>query len=263
MKTICQHKLTASAAKKKATGSGKRRQHTTRQTSRVQPVQGGGPPSGGTGGGAGGQPPMIPLSPVGGGGTPAHDRARDVVSQALAQHANLRPAQAQEYRDAAFAIISFFTVSAANRFNAHVRGYRFFSSLDELSAHCVPGFSQVPQTLRQYVLAVGAYNVQTEEIEVDGGGRFAGFVFTTQDRFAHEFGHALDGPQRDISSTSEWRGAWQAEIVPHPPNLNAQTALHEGFAAFAAMVFGTQADRTALEQTHPACVQVWRSWGLW
>jgi hypothetical protein len=201
---------------------------------------------------------------VASGGAPDHrQQAKDAVDLALGRHPHLPAALQQEYRAAAHAIFDQMTPAALERFNRHVSGYRFFRDGDELSAHAVPGFALLSPALRPYFVVSGAYNRRTQELELAGGGRLAGQGVTPQTRYAHEFGHAIDGPDFEISDTPEWQGAWAAEIRPSPPNPNAATNAREGFSAFAGLAYGTGADRAALEQSHPRCVAVWRAWNLW
>jgi hypothetical protein len=189
--------------------------------------------------------------------------AKDNFDRALASHANLTPTHRQEYQTAAHALFDRLTHEGLERFNRHVSGYRFFPDLDQLSAYSVPGYSQLPAALRPYAQVTGAYNRQTGELELDGGSRVAGITFPIQDRYAHEFGHAIDGPSFESSGQQEWLDAWQSEIRPNPPNPNAATNAHEGFAAFCAMACGTAANRAVLEHSHPLCVAFWRGQGLW
>jgi hypothetical protein len=181
----------------------------------------------------------------------------------LSQHANLTPAQRQDFRAAAHAIFDQLTREAIERFNRHVAGYRFFPDTHQLSLHCVPGYATLPANLQPIFRASGSYNWLTRELELDGSDHFTGVPVSIQDRYTHEFGHAIDGPNYEISDTQDWQVAWRAEIQPNPPNPNASTDQRERFAAFSTMAFGSTAKRTALEQSHPLCVAVWRAHNLW
>jgi hypothetical protein len=197
------------------------------------------------------------------GSSPEHLQAVALFDQHLAAHANLTAAQRQEHQQAAHAVIGQMSVAALQRLNANVAGYRLFPDAHELSLYAVPGYASLPVSLRPYLLAHGAYNRRTREVEIDGGGRIGPFVFTAQDRYAHELGHAIDGPAFDVSDPQEWQDAWRAEIAPTTRSPAAQVDHREGFATFAGMAYGTNANRRALETSHPLCVAVWRRHGLW
>lgn len=198
-----------------------------------------------------------------GGQSPHHQQAMNFFDQHLAQATHLSAALRQEYQQAAHAVIGQMTDEGARRLNQYVSGYRLFSDVEQLSTYAVPGYSRLPPALRPFYTVNGSYNVSTREVEIDGGGRLGPFVFTTQDRYAHELGHAIDGPGGDVSSTREWVDAWRAEIVPTTRIPNARKDAQEGFASFAAMLYGTNANKAALSQTHPLCTAVWRKHGLW
>ncbi len=155
------------------------------------------------------------------------------------------------------------TEEGLKRFNRNVSGYRLFADRDQLSAYAVAGYTHLPPAVRQYMQISGAYNRKTRELELDGSDRIAGIAFSTQDRYGHEFGHAIDGPSFELSGQREWQDAWRAEIKPNPPNPNAATNAHEGFVAFSAMIYGSGANRTGLSRSQRLCVTFWGSIGLW
>jgi hypothetical protein len=165
----------------------------------------------------------------------------------LAQATHLFAAQQQEYQQAAHAVINQLSDEGARRLNQNLSGYRLFPDVEQLSAYAVSGYSRLPSILRAFFAISGAYNRQTREVEIDGGSRLGPFTFTTQNSYAHELGHALDGPRRDISSTPDWNAAWRAEIAPSSRFPNARRDPHEAWAWFAEQVYGTNGNKTALE----------------
>lgn len=211
-------------------------------------------------------PPSTPAGqPRGGANSPHHLQAHQVLGQYLAGAGHLSPARKQEYRQAAFAVFDLMTPQAMERFNRHLRGYRLFENLFDLNCHFSPHLprQQVQAFVGLNLLRLGAYNTSTGEIEADGGNRFAGRTFSTQYVFAHEFGHAVDGPNSEISATQEWQDAWSAEIVPAYPGTTAALHPAEGFSRFSQVVHESGLPRPDIEAQFPRCTDLWRHWRLW
>jgi hypothetical protein len=199
------------------------------------------------------------------GGIDERQQAKDFLDHALGQQIQLLPAAVQEYRMAAYAIFDQMTLQAVERFNKHVGGYRFFNDLVSLNQHFNPTRppADVAREVAMGLARLGAYNVHTGELEIDGGSQFAGRFFSPQYIFAHEFAHAVDGPQLEISGTGEWYDAWISEICSTHPGTNAARSPEDGFAKFGQLVHESGIQRTMLESQYPKSAAVWRKWSLW
>lgn len=96
---------------------------------------------------------------------------------------------------------------------------------------------------------------------------------TAERIYAHELGHAIDGPAREYSGSDEWNAAWAAEIdhskadraagKPAPLTWYAASKPSEGFAEFSALVNSGQVPHAQIAAEFPLCTALWKAKGLW
>lgn len=121
----------------------------------------------------------------------------------------------------------------------------------------------------------GAYQTNSREVHLDGGqppGRQQagphGGRGDPAEVHAHELGHAIDGPDSQVSRSKRWLEAYHAEIGPRAgaePRLTryAHTNASEGLAEFARLVYGGRADLARVEAEFPVAVKFFKDAKLW
>jgi hypothetical protein len=119
----------------------------------------------------------------------------------------------------------------------------------------------------------GCYNAATQSTHMDGGigtSRHAGPKEFRMERgdsqaavYAHEFVHAIDGPDYEISRSATWGKLWQQELVNDQLTGYAGTMPKEGLAEFGRLVYGGQVDLAAVEREFPGCAKFFKDHELW
>lgn len=121
-------------------------------------------------------------------------------------------------------------------------------------------------------LIAAAYVNTSSTLHLDGEGILPGPVglgsSKTMDQahvYAHELGHAIDGPDREHSGSKEWKQCWQQEIATKEERLTdyAATRPEEGFAEMARAVYGGGMDQEEIRSKLPACSKYFEDNGLW
>jgi len=199
------------------------------------------------------------------------------VAAALAASKHLTPEQRNHYYSAAKSVLSRMTPAAINRFREGVKQVEFHPNLDTLTA----SFTKVSgKSVEGTVL--GFYAWKTQMLSLDGGKDVqmraedvVPMTGETHQTYAHEFGHVIDGPQEEYSSSVDWRAAWLLELVaPSAPERNiltgyATTHPAEGFAEFSRLLHGigerpmNAAELNVVESAFPSCSAFWKAKGLW
>jgi hypothetical protein len=170
----------------------------------------------------------------------------------------------QEYRAAVFTILRATPAGCLARLNANLR-----------SIHFVADFAQVSPVLRRRVErlgynpgdvpdgACGGYLKDDKAVVADGGvpGTRPEEGVHTVGVYAHELGHAIDGPDDEISNSKAWQAAWAKEMknAGRPPSEYAQVSASEGFAEYHRLLVANRKQAVAL---YPRCADVWRGRGL-
>lgn len=99
-------------------------------------------------------------------------------------------------------------------------------------------------------------------LHLNGEGKLYGRTARCQEFQAHEIAHAIDG-QRELSSTQQWRRAWQVEIADGGfLGKNSAANPHEGWGDFGALVLGTEISRPEIRQVMPRALGFWEKRGL-
>jgi hypothetical protein len=90
---------------------------------------------------------------------------------------------------------------------------------------------------------------------------------------AHELGHAIDGPKKELSGSAEWQEAYRAEIEHTPADVAAKkepkltryagSKPSEGWAEFSAIVHGSDVPHSQIARDFPKATAVWKARGLW
>jgi hypothetical protein len=154
--------------------------------------------------------------------------------------------QAKRYKNAAERVLGKMTDAGLHRLKDNVTAYYFYASLAALRSAAAD-----ENTL-------GFYRGSTRTLHLDSGEEGRDSIHHI---YAHEFTHALDGPNDDISGSKEWQEAWQDEIVEGLTfgEAGAETA-DEGLAQLGELML--RGKRVEARRLCPKCVAVWESFEL-
>lgn len=233
------------------------------------------------------------------GGKPTHAMpdhpAAEAISGALSA-ASLPPDKQAAYSQAAAAVLSKIPPLGLDRAAKHVAASHFYESARALGLGAIdralqtPGLSDEQRTKLTarrakvesgQLTTAGAYVTRDGgQLHLDGGfddtgytepGRHGGPTQTTAEVYAHEFGHAIDGPQFQVSNSARWQEAYAKEIGPNAkaddgsPRLTryAHTNAQEGLAEFCRLVYGGQVDLAQVEKEFPIASKFFKEAKLW
>ncbi len=153
--------------------------------------------------------------------------------------------------------------AARDRVAKHVRVVKFHNSVEDVNAEILadtPGMKPVMDAHDGYY-ALAAYGPKEGTLYLDGN--FGGEI----DRvYAHELGHAIDGPGFELSGSREWQRLWDEEIrrEKNPPLSHyANKSKVEAFAEFCAAVYHGGADLDEVARRLPGCAQFFKERELW
>ena len=112
----------------------------------------------------------------------------------------------------------------------------------------------------------GGYDPESGHLLLDGGeDEDSNISSSIISHYAHEFSHAMDGPDHELSVSVSWRTAWHKEILAslRPLSVYAQESAREGFAEFGRIMYSGVVTREVLAVVFPLCVAYWKGRGLW
>lgn len=148
-----------------------------------------------------------------------------------------------------------------------VRGFEWLAGLDKLR-DALFDLSKVEAEVKQR--AAGSYHRGTKTMDLDGPpSHFVGLgkseFMTGTHVHAHELGHAIDGPNHELSLSDAWKAAYAAEIdLPDSPLTDyAKTEPEEGFAEFSRLLYGGGFRDDEILGAFPRCAQFFKDRGLW
>jgi hypothetical protein len=165
--------------------------------------------------------------------------------------------------------------AAQERFEKHVSSVTFHESPDVLSQRMIESeASRFPFTgkdkeklkkrLHKSLLgggrAAGAYHRGDQLLWLNGGGSIDGKKVMADHIYAHEFTHAIDGPDHEYSKTTEWKSAWKEE--GHKVSNYATRSTQEGFAEFGRLVYAGGLSGDQLSERYPKMMEHWQGLGL-
>lgn len=84
--------------------------------------------------------------------------------------------------------------------------------------------------------------------------------------YSHELAHALDGPDKEYSSSPTWGRLFRSEVNPageHRINSYASSSPSEAFAEFGRLVYSGQVPLEQVEREFPDTSKFWKDNGLW
>ncbi len=202
-----------------------------------------------------------PKQPASGGGDEEHQRRVKAVNAKIdraLKASGLTQEQRDEVRKSIRAVVARMTPTALARMRANVKEYKFYPSLESLTAGIQakyptykPPKGKVPK---------GLFDKDgTLHTNGRGDGRLFGRPASFEEIHAHELAHGIDGTGHEISESEPWKKAWKAErdFFTH-----GKTSEAEGFAEFCQMLLGQGITRKQMKEAMPKCLKVWEANGL-
>ena len=132
---------------------------------------------------------------------------------------------------------------------------------------------------------LGCYSAVSQELTGNGGPHeslhsgpeeLSMMQGDSQDQlYAHELTHAIDGPDKEVSGSSEWVGLWRQELnggdglslwasdSGSPLTSYAQTSPSEGLAEFGRLLYGGAVELGEVSRRFPKASAFFQGRGLW
>lgn len=197
-----------------------------------------------------------------GGRSKDHQAVIDGMSKAI-DRADLTDEQKDQYKKAWSDVVDRLPLAAVHSIQSNVKRANFYPSSEALT----DALRERSPNIKG--VAAGAYGIKDESLHLDGGANRSGQ--SASEVYAHELGHAVDGPSRDISSSPAWRDAYNSEVAngrlgkyaAADPKRSDSLNAAEGLAEFNRAVHGGKYDPDQVAQKFPKCTQVFKDNGLW
>lgn len=186
------------------------------------------------------------------------DRNSVLFDSAL-EKADLTSKMREQYGKTARQIHDRLPAAAKERFSQNVESVNFHESpevLTEKLKEANPKMTEVVGNKK----AGGAYSKMRKELMLNGGHTMDGKKYTADQIYAHEYSHAIDGPDKELSSSSEWQQAWKAEADKVSKYATKTPA--EGFAEFGRLVYAGELGSDQLRERYPQMMAHWEQAGL-
>ncbi len=177
----------------------------------------------------------------------------------------------REYARNFLGVLGRMSPDAARLASESVKKASFHASVQDLGESLAKRFTAAKAAIEDGQEIGGGYVAKTGEIILDGGGQkdvgaeglgAESRVANPQQLYAHELGHAIDGPDKAISSSKEWIDAWNKEIAGGAIGDYGADTPAEGLAEFSRVVFGMGIDPAALRSRFPEVSKVFDAHGL-
>lgn len=196
-----------------------------------------------------------------------HPRALEALkgmAAGLKASPGLTPARRKEYAEAAQEVLSRMPPRALDRFRAgQSEPPLFVPSIDAVNPALAGIFAGMPKVVAKLKAGVklGAAYLSgggvSGRLVLDGGD-----IWSAASVYAHEFGHAVDGPKKELSSSPAWQDAFAAELRGGQLNRYSGTSPAEGFAEFGRLLYGGQWTAEGVRKKFPRCFAYWQKQGL-
>lgn len=179
--------------------------------------------------------------------------------EAIEASQHLSAVKKKAFSDAVKLVESKLSAKAKERLGKNLKGFVFHGDIEDLTAALVERSPDLKNELKGKN-AGGAYSKKSGEMFLDGGGRIDGKKVGTDAVYAHEYAHAIDGPELELSKDQGWREAWRAE-AQKVSNYATKTP-QEGFAEFGRLVFSSGLGTDQLRERYPLSMAHWEKLGL-
>lgn len=219
-----------------------------------------------------------------------------LAEDSLRSNVDLSERQKGEYATSFQAVMEQMPPAARDRLGTSVKKVKFYKSAPEAGVANAREWLDDPSITpaqREYwtnrlkqlenleSVVVGAFNMRTGTLHIDGQGpggatgrhplegtgRSKGIILREQ-VYSHEFGHGLDGPQFEHSTTQEWKNAWGREIArkvdgEHSLSGYASEKSSEGLAEFARILYSGEVPTSQIARDFPLATAYFKRQGWW
>lgn len=171
----------------------------------------------------------------------------------------------ENHKGAIRKVLQSMPAKAKELMAANVNAVSFYATSDDLKDDLVAeGFSQFADENRK---PLGVYRTGKESRKLYLDGSDAANQGFERGVHAHEYSHAVDGPNNTYSRTQEWKDIAQEEFSlgdrPYYPLSKYATENEaEGFAEFGRMVHGSDKPREEIEAEFPKATAFWKKHGI-
>ncbi len=232
----------------------------------------------------------------------AHPASAKLVT-ALNAAPNLTDEQREYYGRSLARVVQSMPKAALDRIDAHVGAPTFYAKVDDIGPGLVeavstrPGMTpeQTAESRKKYAFLAeekcgGCYlsfpgSDEPAQLHLDGDQTFAHVDWGRHNRtgaghtplahsiYAHELGHAIDGPTKEITRSAEWQDAFKSEIEHTDADYNARLEPKltryagkkdsEGLAEFSRLVYGSDVPHAQVARDFAKATAVFKARGLW
>jgi len=208
--------------------------------------------------------------------------AAGVVAKAVAASPGLSDEQRATYGAAATRVLGRMPPKALDRLHAHVSTMTFHPTNEAVGEALLASYGgsaagsafaeRVRKMIADGMAPAGAYSTQTGAVHADGGfpAGSGGWMVskslpeaTPAHIYAHEWGHAIDGPTFELSASPAWQEACAAEFKNGRLTEYASFKPSEAWAEFARAVYAADVPLDRVEAAFPKASAVWKEAGLW
>lgn len=214
-----------------------------------------------------------PKKQVDSSGLKSHPESTDLAKKVheklhdhLQKHKNLTDKQKKAYSKALNDVLNRIHPEALKRVVKNTKRADFFPNADDLKEAMIAPY---PNSARfEGKKIAGCYDMNRETLLLDGEAEVPSLekgytVHAPQHSYAHELGHAIDGPNRDISESKEWKKAWKEELSGGILTESAASKPMDGFAEFCRLVYAGTTSRDDIKKRFPKSVAVFEVRGIW
>ncbi len=239
--------------------------------------------------------PKAPVEPAGNQDWQNHP-ATTALQQSIQNSPGLSPQQQKQYTQAMNRVMSSMPTAAHDRIAQHIKSATFHPDTKGIGLAAVDDFLQtegLPEEIKQQLgeqrqliesgeLSPGGAFTRSGQLHVDGdyaysepmpGKHTTGSGAQTHEVYAHELGHAIDGPNGELSESPEWQSAWGGEMkygvdqkfTGKKPRLTEYggTTPSEGLAEFARLLYGSDTPTAEIEADFPQASEYFKRQNLW
>lgn len=193
------------------------------------------------------------------------------------------------YADSVRSVVSRMPQAAHERLLQTVKGITFHPDINAIGKAAYDDAMKSPYptidtqrnafvgTNPDSLKAGGAYIIHNGHLHIDGdfnqeqsASDKYGTLVKAHEIYAHEFGHAIDGPSKAISSSPNWKEAWNAEISGNwlsnekaKLSRYAATSPEEGLAEFLRVLYASDISTDKIRHDFPKASSIIDSHGLW
>lgn len=160
----------------------------------------------------------------------------------------------KKYGDAAKSVHGKLPQAAKDRLEKNLKGFQFHESSDALTKTLTDKSPSLKAKLGDKK-AGGAFSKKTGELHLDGGTNIDGQKATHEEVYAHEYAHAIDGSDHELSKHQDWHAAWKAEAGE--VSKYAMKTPQEGFAEFGRLAYTSGLSNDQLKEKFPKMSEYW------